>query len=450
VNSNDSNIGNNAGYRKEIRVFVSSPGDCDAEREAVSRVLEELNRTVGDRERLYFYAVRWEDFPPGAGNPQAVIDQQLGAYAILVGIMWMRFGTPIPRGAGSGTEHEVRQAVEAWKRVGEPRVMFYFKQDPPNDISVIDAAQLQKVQNFKRALQESALVQTFKGTSEFESKLRVHLNKLVQHLSVPDAAGSNYDSALAYEPYPGFHKAFREVVAAQCVPESGAMLHVVFGSIADICGIPVVMPVGQAFDFRQRGPASVLASFEKIRVAGRNFYDAVELLWPTDARPKAAGLGHTQYVELPENSQGLPGAFFVVTTRDLSASTRHYGIYANTPIEGVDYIIDCVIEAGKRQKVTSLALPLLGTGYANVRRTMREAQLGPLLQQAVTLLAIQRLQNAFRDQKSALRRGVIVIYSRDPQGQEEHDLWRAVTRFLGGRAEQRDEQIRQLLNAVSD
>jgi len=438
------------GYRKEIRVFVSSPGDCDVERQAVSRVLGELNLTVGEREGLFFSPVRWEDLPPGAGSPQSVIDLHLGAYNILVGIMWMRFGTPIPGGAESGTEHEVQQAMEAWKRVGEPRVMFYFKQDPPEDISAIDAGQLQKVRDFKHTLQASALVQTFHGTSEFESKLRVHLNKLVGHLRAPEAIPSKCVDVLAYEPYDGFHKAFREIVAAHSVPGSGAMLHVVFGSIADICEIPVVIPVGQAFDFWQRGPASVLASFEKIRVAGRNFFDEVERLWPGDDRPKAAGLGHTKYLPLPENSQRLPGVFFVVTTRDLSTDAHHYGMYANTPIEGIDYIIDSVIEATTRHKVSSLALPLLGTGYANVRRTMQEEKLGPLLRQAVTLLAIQSLQKALKDQASTLRRAVIVVFSRAPQSQGEHDLWQAVTRFLGGRTQQRNEQIRQLLSAITD
>jgi len=171
------------GDRKEVRVFISSPGDCDAEREAVMRVIEEMNQTVGLREGLFFQAVRWEDIPPGLGeNPQAVIDESLGNYNVLVGIMWMRFGTPIPGGAGSGTEHEVRQATESWRRVGEPRVMFYFKQDSPKDLSMIDPVQLQKVQEFRNRLQTAALVQTFHGTSDFESKFRVHLNNLVGHL----------------------------------------------------------------------------------------------------------------------------------------------------------------------------------------------------------------------------------------------------------------------------
>lgn len=438
------------GERKEIRVFVSSPGDCDRERDAVGRVLDELNRTLGEREQLYFHAVRWEDLPPGAGNPQVVIDQHLGTYNVLVGIMWMRFGTPIPGGAGSGTEHEVKQALETWKRVGEPRVMFYFKQDAPQDISGIDAAQLQKVQEFKKALQATALTQTFHGTSEFESKLRVHLHKLVDHLRKPVLAPSDDAADIDPQPYVGFYKSFREVVSAYRSPETGALLHVVFGSIADICQMPVVIPVGQAFDFMKRGPRSVLSSFEDIRVGRARFFDEVEELWPVDDRPRAAGLGHTKYITLPENSQQLPGVFFVVTTRDLSTQAGHYGLYTHTPIEGIDYIIDRVIETANRNKLSSLALPLLGTGYANVQRTMNAPKLGQLLRQAVTLLAIEKLQESLKDPASSLRRAVIVIFSRDPQGEDEHTLWDPVTRFLGGRVEQRKKQMEQILDALID
>jgi hypothetical protein len=437
-------------HRKEVRVFISSPGDCSAERDAVTRVLNEMNTTVGDREKLFFQAVRWEDLAPGLGNPQTVIDEHLGAYNLLVGIMWMRFGTPIPGGAGSGTEHEVQQAMESWTRVGEPRVMFYFKQDPPKDLSEIDTSQLQKVQEFKQRLQAAALVQTFHGTSEFESKLRLHLHKLIDYLRSPVATSSNSVSAVKTEPYDGFHESFREVVGALSIPETGSMLHVVFGSIADTREMPVVIPVGQAFDFWQRGPRSVLASFENIRVGGDQFFDQIDALWPVAQRPKAAGLGHTKYLPLPENSQRLPGVFFVVTTRDLSTDADHYGVYTHTPIEGIDYIIDRVIDAAKRNQVKSLALPLLGTGYANVRRTMDDAKLGQLLQQTVTLLAIQKLEDALKDQSSTLRRAVVVVFSRYPQGQEEHDLWAPVTRFLGGRSEQRKKQLEQLLSSISE
>lgn len=435
--------------RKEIRVFVSSPGDCDAERDAVLRVLDELNRTVGDREHLFFQPIRWEDLVPGLGNnPQAVIDQQLGAYNVLVGIMWMRFGTPIPGGAGSGTEHEVQQAIARWAIIGEPRVMFYFKQDPPKDLSAIDPAQLANVQNFKNQLQSQGLIQTFHGTSEFESKLRIHLHKFVDTQIRPANTSETPTETLPAEPYDGFHSTFREVVAAQKIPETNAFLHIVFGSLADIRQIPPVVPVGQAFDFRQRGPQSVLASFEAIRVDGQAFFEQVETLWPPKTRPKAAGVGHTKYLALPTNTHDLKGVFFVVTTRDLSMAQHHYGLYVNTPIEGIDYIIDQVIQTANAQRLTSIAIPLLGTGYANIRRTRDNAKLSRVLRFCVTLLTAQKLQENLRLASSSIRRAVIVIYSSDPQGQEEHELWESVTKFLGRSSAQRTAQIEELLHEI--
>lgn len=434
--------------REEIRVFLSSPGDCEAERLAVSHVLDEMNRTVGERERLFFQLVRWEDFAPGLGsNPQAVIDVQLGGYDVLVGVMWMRFGTPIPGGAGSGTEHEVQQAIQNWTRIGEPHVMFYFKLDPPQDLSMVDPSQFAKVQDFRGRLQAQGLVQTFHGTVEFESKLRVHLYKLVEHLRRNSKAHPGAGQQLETEPYDGFYSSFREVVAAQRIPVTGAMLHVVFGNIAEISKIPVVIPAGQTFDFVQRGPQSVLASFETIRVNERPFFDYVVDQWPVEKRPRAAGLGHTKYLTLPQNTGNLPGVFFVVTTRDFSAARDHYGIYANTPIEGIDFILDRVIEAATVHKLTSLALPLLGAGYANIRATKEHAKLGYLLKEAITLLTIEKLRKNIQLESSSLRRAVVVVYSQNPQGEEEHALWASVTRFLGSRSgggSQVDELLREI------
>jgi len=432
--------------RKEVRVFISSPADCGDEREAAVRVLDEMNRTVGQREGLFFQAMRWEDVPPGLGqSPQTVIDECLGDYNVLVGLMWMRFGTPIPGGVTSGTEHEVQQAIERWIRVGEPRVMFYFKMDSPKDLSAIDPQQLQKVQDFRNRLQATALVQTFHGTSEFESKLRIHLNKLVSPLGRSVHLMPN---VITDTPYDVFYKSFREVVGARRIKKTGAMLHVVFGSIADIREIPPVIPVGQSFDFWQRGPRSVLASFETIEVDGRPFFDDIEERWSTEDRPRAAGLGHAKYLILPKNSHALPGALFVVTTRDFSIDPNHYGYFINTPVEGIDYVIDCVIDAANAHRLSSIALPLLGTGYANIGRTFNQAALGQALREAVALLAVEKLENALRDEKSSLRRGVLVIYSQEPQGQEEHDLWEAITRFLGSRSEQRKIQIESSLMKI--
>ena len=140
----------------------------------------------------------------------------------------------------------------------------------------------------------------------------------------------------------------------------------------------------------------------------------------------------------------FPGAFFVVTTRDLSKAKDHYGLYAHTPVDGIDFILDRVIETVNSHGLSSVAVPLLGAGYANIRRTKDNEKLGRLLRRAVTLLSIQKLQANISLGSSSLRRAIIVIYSKQRQGQEEHELWGAVTRFLGSRSD-RIAQIEELL-----
>jgi hypothetical protein len=155
-------------------------------------VVVELNDTVGERERIFFSATGWEQVPGGIGTgPQSVIDEQIGDYDLLVGLMWKRFGTPIPGGVGSGTVHEVQQAIARWKQIGEPRVMFYFKRVSPADSATLDPAELAKIREFQCQLQKIGLTHAFDETDDFASLLRVHLQKVSDRLkrTAANAAG---------------------------------------------------------------------------------------------------------------------------------------------------------------------------------------------------------------------------------------------------------------------
>ena len=95
-----------------LRIFVASPGDVQAEREALDGVVDELQRTLGQDRPLFLDYVRYETHAaPAMGDVQAVITEQLDLKDIdlFVGILWKRFGTPTPR-AGSGTEDEFQIA----------------------------------------------------------------------------------------------------------------------------------------------------------------------------------------------------------------------------------------------------------------------------------------------------------------------------------------------------
>lgn len=123
------------GQVSRIRVFVASPGDVEAERRALTGVVQDVNLilTALVPDSAVLELVKWETHVhPELGRPQGVITDQIGDYDVLIGMMWRRFGTPSTV-AASGTEEEVRDAYARWENSGSPRVMFYFSlaEGPP-------------------------------------------------------------------------------------------------------------------------------------------------------------------------------------------------------------------------------------------------------------------------------------------------------------------------------
>jgi hypothetical protein len=113
-----------------LRIIVASPGDVQAERDALPAVLEELNRGIAAAHGLRLELGRWEtDAYPGfhPQGPQGLIDPilRIEDCDVLLGIFWKRFGTPTKE-AGSGTEHEFLRAYAAWQQHGRPQIMVYF------------------------------------------------------------------------------------------------------------------------------------------------------------------------------------------------------------------------------------------------------------------------------------------------------------------------------------
>jgi hypothetical protein len=117
---------------EKLLVFLASPGDVLTERHYVEEVVAELNRTVANEKGLVLQVIRWEnDTFPGYGmDAQALINEQIAAmekYALFIGIIWNRLGTPTPR-AESGTVEEFERATQARAQSGQPEIWFYFRQ----------------------------------------------------------------------------------------------------------------------------------------------------------------------------------------------------------------------------------------------------------------------------------------------------------------------------------
>ncbi len=166
-----------------LKVVVASPADVQAERGALSSIVDELNRGVAASKGLRLELLRWEtDSHPGfhIDGPQGLIDEVLNIKEsdLLIGIFWKRFGTSV-KDAGSGTEHEFFNAYDSWRGKGSPQIMFYFNQKPFMPSSSEEAEQVKSVLDFKKKFPSEGLFWTYKGKAQFERKVREHLIKWI-------------------------------------------------------------------------------------------------------------------------------------------------------------------------------------------------------------------------------------------------------------------------------
>jgi len=197
-----------------IRLVVASPGDVQDERDTVSRVAEELNHTFCPEHNVRLEVVRWEtDSYPGfhTDGPQGLIDSLLRIEDCdcLVGIFWKRFGTPVKDGK-SGTEHEIRKAVEAWKQAKKPQIMVYFSNREANIQSKEEADQWGAVRQFQKGFPSEGLWWSYRGVQEFERLLRTHLMQWIPQ--VANAPHATTASTREVPDRPHYMKIYKDLI----------------------------------------------------------------------------------------------------------------------------------------------------------------------------------------------------------------------------------------------
>jgi tetratricopeptide (TPR) repeat protein len=190
-----------------LRVFISSPGDVMQERAVARRVLGRVQGAYAGRLKLD--PVLWEQQPLLATDTfQAQIVRPADT-DIVIGILWNRFGTPLPtsiqRPDGSayqsGTEFEIEDALLAARSRGAPRVLIYRKTAAPEHWfasarEAIDAAaQCEALDAFlDRLLRNDAdgsfagAFHNFRSTADFEEILELHLHRLLREIEPELAA----------------------------------------------------------------------------------------------------------------------------------------------------------------------------------------------------------------------------------------------------------------------
>jgi CheY-like chemotaxis protein len=122
---------------RQLRIFISSPGDVIPERRALRQVIQQLDEEYGYDVQLI--PILWEEEPLVASETfqsQIIEPHDTDIY---VAILWSRIGSPLPatirREDGSryesGTAYEFEDAMAGFRTRGRPHMLVYRKKGFP-------------------------------------------------------------------------------------------------------------------------------------------------------------------------------------------------------------------------------------------------------------------------------------------------------------------------------
>jgi hypothetical protein len=190
-----------------LKVFIASPSDVIVEREALARLIRDINDVLAflaPEKRLTLELVRYETHAyPDLGAPQDVINRQIPIdYDIFVGVMWKRAGTPT-QNAASGTIEEFRRAVAKRKTSHLPRIMFYFCDEKIALPSSEELSQIKTVLEFRAELSKLGLTETYPSHTEFAEHVRGGLLRAMRDILREESHGAlqegDYKTPLAVD-----------------------------------------------------------------------------------------------------------------------------------------------------------------------------------------------------------------------------------------------------------
>lgn len=186
-----------------LRIFVSSPGDVNEERQVVRDLIQRLNQELTGQ--VYLVPMFWEDEPLRASETfQAQLDFPTDS-DIFIGIFWSRLGQPLPghikRKDGtqylSGSEFEFENAMEGFRANGKPSICIYRKTAVPF-VPLSDRETLMSMMEQKERVDDfinkwffnkdgtfKGAFHAFENILQFEKLLEAHLRKLVLSI-IPD------------------------------------------------------------------------------------------------------------------------------------------------------------------------------------------------------------------------------------------------------------------------
>lgn len=112
--------------RNVLTVFLASPGDLNSERQIVRDAVTRANKILSRRIGWHIELLGWEDTLPSYNRPQELINKDVDACDLFIGILWRRWGQKSGK-FSSGFEEEFVRSKERRIRTDSPELWLFFK-----------------------------------------------------------------------------------------------------------------------------------------------------------------------------------------------------------------------------------------------------------------------------------------------------------------------------------
>jgi CheY-like chemotaxis protein len=184
-------------FTRQLRIFISSPGDVIPERRVIKQLIQQLDEEYGNDVQLV--PILWEEEPLVASETfQAQIIEPHDT-DIYLAILWSRIGSPLPKTMlrpdgtqyDSGTAYEFEDAMQSFREKGSPQMLMYRKTGAPT-VTLDDRdtvmERLEQIDRLDRYVnnwfrgEDGSFVGAFHQFAEpeqLESMASMHLRKLI-------------------------------------------------------------------------------------------------------------------------------------------------------------------------------------------------------------------------------------------------------------------------------
>lgn len=171
-------------FYKQYKIFVSSPGDVEKERELVDVIVNQINETIGESLKVNLKVVKWENMPPETTNEtiQERLNKKIEDCNFFLLILNKRYGR-VERGHSiSNTEREINTILSHLQQIPKKTILSYFKE---LDNNVDPGRQEQKIRDLKKRLSanEKWLYSNYRDLQDFERKLTHSLYRILLRMN---------------------------------------------------------------------------------------------------------------------------------------------------------------------------------------------------------------------------------------------------------------------------